>query len=163
MHDILWVQTEPESSVLVDGFANDIDIADYVFVIDNPDYRLIKNGQIKVFYNKKENGIVVHGHVCNLDPVGRKIAFAFFAREKNIFHVMTLLEQRLTSIGLTPPSETMDRFLRLFVNQNFVPFLSKKKLCTTLICAVLSMVSLFFCKCNDALLMIKRIFINFPK
>ncbi len=163
MHDILWVQTEPESSVLVDGFANDIDIADYVFVIDNPDYRLIKNGQIKVFYNKKENGIVVHGHVCNLDPVGRKIAFAFFAREKNIFHVMTLLEQRLMSIGLMPPSETMDRFLRFFVNQNFVPFLTKRKLFTTLICAVLSLISLFFCKWTDTLLMIKRIFIKFPK
>lgn len=163
MHDILWIQTEPESSVLVDGVASNIDIADYVFVVNNPNYKLIKDNQIRVFYSEKEIGIVVQGHVDNLDSVGRKIAFAFFAREKNIFHVMTLLEQRLKNNRLTPPSETIDRFLRLYVNQNFVPFLTKKKLCTTLICAVLSFISLFFCKWTETLLMVKRVLLNILK
>ena len=159
MHDILWAQTEPDSSVLVNGIAKDIDIVDYVFVVENPDYKLIKDNQIKVFYNKKKKGIVVQGHVINLDSIGRKIAFAFFAREKNIFYVMTLLKQRLTSIGLTPPSDTIDRFLHLYANQNFVSFLTKRKI-ASVICVIFSLISLLFCKWNDMLLMIKRFITN---
>lgn len=152
MTDILWVQTEPKSSVLVDGMTEEIDIVDYVSVEDNPDFSLISEKQIKVFFNKKENCIVVHGHVDNLDSVGRKIAFAFYAKEKNIFRVMALLKQRLISIGLVPPSEIIKNFLHMYINQNFIPFWSKRKFYKVLIfvaVSILSVLSLFFCKLNN--------------
>ena len=157
MTDLLWVQTEPKSSVLVDGLPKEIDIVDYVSVEDNPDFILIEKKQIKVFFNKKDKSIVIHGHVDELDSVGRKIAFAFYAKEKNVFNVMMLLKKRLTSIQLSPPSVIIDVFLHAYVNQNFIPFLYKKKLCKTILYAVFIIIALFFCKLDDVNLTLKKL------
>ena len=54
MIDLLWAQTEPKSSVLVDGVAKEYDIADYVSVDDNPEFMRMHNGLMKVFFNKEE-------------------------------------------------------------------------------------------------------------
>lgn len=157
MTDLLWVQTEPKSSVLVDGISKEFDIVDYVSVEDNPDYILVEKKQIKVFFNRKDGCIVVHGHVDELDSVDRKIAFAFYAKEKNVFNVMMLLKKRLISMRLTPPSGTIDAFLRAYVNQNFIPFLQKKKLWETLLFAMLSFAALFFCKFDSIDLTVRKL------
>ena len=128
MIDLLWAQTEPKSSVLVDGVAKEYDIADYVSVDDNPKFMRMHNGLMKIFFNKEEGCIVIHGHVQNLDSADRKIPFAFFMKGKNIFYVMTMLKNRLQSISLIPPEDVMDGVLDQYVNQKFIPFLTRKKL-----------------------------------
>ena len=77
MIDLLWAQTEPKSSVLIDGVAKEYDIADYVSVEDNPKFMRMHNDLMKVFFNKEEGSVVIHGHVQNLDSADRKIPFAF--------------------------------------------------------------------------------------
>ena len=47
---------------------------------------------------------------------------------KNIFYVMTMLKNRLQSISLIPPEDVMDGVLDQYVNQKFIPFLTRKKL-----------------------------------
>ena len=128
MTDLLWVQTEPKSSVLVDGVAEEYNIADYVSVDDNPKFVQMHNGLMKVFFNKEEGSVVIHGHVRNLDSAERKIPFAFFMKEKNIFFVMTMLKNRLQSISLVPPEDVIDSILNQYVNQKFIPFLTRKKM-----------------------------------
>lgn len=127
MNDLLWAQTEPKSQILVDGEIKECDVFEYISVERNPKYIRIENNQMKVFFNKIDKSIVIHGHVDDLDAAGRKIPFAFFMSEKNIFNVISLLKIRLASLNLTPPKEVLDCLLRPYVNQNFIPFLTKKK------------------------------------
>lgn len=143
MNDILWVQTEPQSTVLVNGMSQKMDIVDYISVADNPHFCLISDNMMKVYFNKPEKCIVVQGHVGDLDSVGRKIAFAFYVREKNIFDVMDILKQRLLSINLTPPSEVINCFLSDYVDQKFIPFLKKKDLYIALFVSFLCLMLLF--------------------
>ena len=128
MIDLMWVQTEPKSSILVDGVAKEYDVANYVSVDDNPRFKRMQNDLMKVYYNKEDGTIVVHGYVDNIDSAGRKIPFAFFMKEKNIFNAMTVLKNRLKSVNLDPPEEIVDDVLHRYVNQNFIPFFTRKKL-----------------------------------
>lgn len=128
MIDLMWVQTEPKSSILVDGVAKEYDVANYVSVDDNPRFKRMQNDLMKVYYNKEDGTIVVHGYVDNIDSAGRKIPFAFFMKEKNIFNAMTVLKNRLKSVNLDPPEEIVDDVLHRYVNQNFIPFFTRKKM-----------------------------------
>ncbi|MBR4917472.1 MAG: hypothetical protein IKZ45_10475 [Fibrobacter sp.] len=140
MNDLLWAQTEPKSQVLIDGEIKECDAFDYISVERNPKYIRITNNQMKVFFNKTDKSIVIHGHVEDLDAAGRKIPFAFFMSEKNIFKVASLLKIRLACLRLTPPNETLDGLLQPYVNQNIIPFLTKKKLYTTLLLGLLGLI-----------------------
>ena len=64
-------------------------------------------------------------------------------KEKNIFYVMTVLKNRLQSISLIPPEAVMDGVLNQYVNQKFIPFLTRKKMKVIILASSLGMIAMF--------------------
>lgn len=128
MYNVLWVQTETGPSLWENGQTCSNECLKLVTVSDNVDYQLVESPYYKIFHNKYKHEIVVQGNLKEIDSLGRRIPFAFYLSSDNIHLAMEILDAALRNKDFSLLNEERRSIERNFIEQGFIPFLTKEKL-----------------------------------